>query len=83
MNIYVEVDEKPENWKNFLQHDRILYSVFVLGIFYVVYAIVKVFFDVLDKGSSIIFSIFTSVQRVPYSRKVWQGEGLANLANHQ
>ena len=71
----IEVDKKPENWKNKLSpafnEEEILYSVFVLGIFYVVYAIVKGFFDVLDNSADdeerFVQSCFCSLnQRIFY-----------------
>ena len=49
-----EDDEKPEDWKSKLSpafnEEEILYSLVVLGNFYVVYAIVKASFDVHDNS---------------------------------
>ena len=48
--------KKPENWKNQLSpafnEEEIFYSLSVLGVFYVVYAVVKATFDVHDSGAS-------------------------------
>ena len=51
----INVDEKPEDWKNKLSpafnEEEILYSLVVLGNFYVVYVIVKASFDVHDNSA--------------------------------
>ena len=73
-------DEKPEDWKSKLSpafsEEEILYSLLVLGNFYVVYVIVKASFDVhdnsIDDEQRFVESCFCSLnQRIFY--RFWFG----------